>query len=122
MVDLHKLTPLAVSVAIDGLFIPFSDEIKLMQFTGLKDKNNVEIFDGDVLSFTVFDHNDADTQYKGCVVWADCGWRIWKKPVDEYYGADGGFDLGWVHAQDDEIEIIGNIYEHPELLEATDDQ
>ncbi|CDR65789.1 YopX family protein [Staphylococcus schweitzeri] len=34
----------------DGNFIPFSD-VKLLQYTGLKDKNNTKIYDGDIIEF-----------------------------------------------------------------------
>ncbi len=94
----------------------YPDEVVLMQFTGLKDKNGVEIYEGDKLSFTVFDPFDNDTQYTGYVVYTGSRFQIWNKPDDEYYGSDGGFELDLVVNQDDEIEIIGNIYENPELL------
>ena len=37
----------------------------------------------------------------------------------EYYGDDGGFDLDWVMAQDDEFQVIGNIFDNPDLLPAS---
>jgi uncharacterized phage protein (TIGR01671 family) len=88
------------------------DDFELMQFTGLRD-----IYEGDWLEFSVFDHNGSDTQYKGCVVYQGSRFVIFNKPDDEYYGSDGAFDLDWVVEQDDEIKIIGNIHENPELLE-----
>lgn len=84
----------------------------LMQYTGLKDKNGVEIYEGDILYFTVFDHNDHDTQYKGVVQWVAEG-----ACYDIVINEENGFELGWTHAQDAELEVIGNIYEDPELLE-----
>jgi len=91
---------------------------KWCEFTGLKDKNGVEIFEGDWLSFSVFDYNGADTQYSGVVKYCGSRYMIWQSPDNEYYGNDGGFDLDWTVNQDDELEVIGNIYESPELLEA----
>jgi len=105
-----------------GLFFKASDPFYLnadtepIQFTGLSDKKGKEIYEGDIVAFSVFDHNGNDTQYKGCIMFACSEWQIWKTPADEFYGSDGAFHFGWVCAQDEEIEIIGNIYETPDLL------
>lgn len=76
-----------------------------------------ELYEGDVIYFSVFDYNGADTQYKGVVKWANGMFEIWHDPESEYYGSDGAFVLSWVFAQDDEIEVIGNIYDNPKLME-----
>ena len=87
------------------------------QYTGLKDVNGDEICEGDIVYFSVFDYNGLDTQYKGVVKFAYGRWQIWQSEGNEYYGSDGAFDLDWVVSQDDEIEIIGNVTDNPELLE-----
>ena len=65
--------------------------IILMQYTGLKDKNGKEIYEGDIVYSTYYRHNieieDIFTMYK----WFD-------------------------YPESEEFEIIGNIYENPELL------
>ncbi|EMF0150001.1 hypothetical protein NXO50_002007 [Enterococcus hirae] len=89
------------------------DKYVLMQSTGLKDKNGVEIFEGDVVLFSVsdgfnhLDHEKAVVQASGChsglickLVDLDLEYRIYYDPV--------------FHT---DYEVIGNIYENSELLE-----
>lgn len=81
----------------------------LMQSTGLFDKNGVEIFDGDILSgHCVYpEYNIFESKLIGEVYYSNRG--TW----DCYSYILGGFN--------EQIEVIGNIYENPELLEVTDD-
>lgn len=80
-------------------------EYVLMQYTGLKDRNGKEIFEGDLLK-------DGKSQI-GQVLWAHNSYLIeWNER--DYQGhrtytkmTDDCFSYG---------EIIGNIYENPELL------
>ncbi|WP_288658602.1 YopX family protein [uncultured Enterococcus sp.] len=89
------------------------DKYVLMQSTGLKDKNDVEIFEGDIVLFSVsdgfnhLDHEKAVVQASGChsglickLVDLDLEYRIYYDPV--------------FHT---DYEVIGNIYENSELLE-----
>ena len=89
------------------------DKYVLMQSTGLKDKNGVEIFEGDIVLFSVsdgfnhLDHEKAVVQASGChsglickLVDLDLEYRIYYDPV--------------FHT---DYEVIGNIYENKELLE-----
>jgi len=82
--------------------------IELVQYTGLKDKNDVEIFEGDVVEFTLFNCYDEDIQCKGSIHIEDG--RM-------YIDSNGDlFNLYDARIQDDEFGVIGNIHENPELI------
>lgn len=91
------------------------------QFTGLKDKKGVEIYEGDIVkAFTVFgmaydyafsDDNDPTHIYQ--IVFDDGCFQF--KNTKQW--SDGSND--WRSIENVElfkVEIIGNIYENPELL------
>jgi len=91
----------------------WEDEVELMQYTGIKDDNDKEIFEGDVLRFWDRDAIIADTDGEiGFVVSNKFnGWVVNKEKYDDemsYYQT-----LAFC----ENYEIIGNIYENPELLE-----
>lgn len=76
----------------------------VMQFTGLKDKNGVEIYAGDIVK------DRAGFLYS--VIWR-------KKKARFAYKCQEGSKTNMNQQEDikDGIEVIGNIYENPELLE-----
>ena|SRR3990167_6134858 len=83
------------------------DALALMQSTGLKDKNDVLIYEGDIVRYY-----DSTTMYlEAQVKWIHCGWSIQSEGMD---GDD--IELGNFELPNRSIEIIGNIYENPELL------
>lgn len=89
------------------------DEILPMQFTGLKDKNGKEIWEGDIISYT-FD----SLLLKAEITWnIHCGWWQYK-----YENAIGGHatDKLWELLTNTRfpknVTVIGNIHENPELL------
>lgn len=84
----------------------YPDEIELMQSTGLKDKNGKEIFEGDILG-------TKDSLLNGVVEYrTDLGMFV--NSLIRYNNFERLCNIG------SDREIIGNIYENPELLEVTE--
>ena len=82
----------------------------IMQYTGLKDKNKKEIYEGDVVIYEITKHRKEI-----CVVEWSCDYSagFHLKPIRMPNCTP--FRLGLDLQKD--YEIIGNIYENPELLE-----
>ena len=99
----------------------YSKESIIMQFTGLHDKNGKEIYEGDIILFQKFSNWDDDSmkRHKATVIFKE-GCFMWeilefgKKSVTYYANATEPLrntNSIWG------LEVIGNIYENPELLE-----
>lgn len=92
------------------------NEYVLMQYTGIKDKNGKEIYEGDIVQFCWFNQRQEETHITSVIKFAEGMWQIWTKINTPFFGLDEAYSLYNGAEQDDEIEVIGNIYENPELI------
>lgn len=94
-------------VVFDGAVGDHYDDFPYMQYTGLKDKNGKEIFEGDIVQQNYKDMYNQSQAFAGEVVYSDCVY--WLKNGGEYTFL---YDEYRIY----ESVVIGNIYENPELL------
>ena len=88
-------------------------ECELMQYTGLKDKNGKEIYEGDIIHIQAGNPYDV-IEGKHIVEWSLSGWYI--KLCDGIDYTDVDFSDLSLYNFVNASEVIGNIYEHKHLL------
>lgn len=105
---INKLTPY-------GLFLPLEDDdLEFMQYTGRTDKNGKKIYDGDIVKGTISSAWSKSEIICKVVYNRDGFYCYDKRPRNE-----GWWEHKLMFAKD--IEVIGNIYDNPELLEVKDE-
>ena len=103
-------------------------ENPVMQYTGLKDKNGKEIYEGDIIHYYV----KAERRYRGeqkvtyderkIVSWGawtddEYGYKIYTWLLgSQYLMEENDYINPYWDAIEEKFEVIGNIHENPELL------
>ena len=98
--DFYNTRQSEVTLASDGdVYLRYFEQVELMQYTGLKDKNGKEIYEGDLLKTRIGGYEQASPY-----VVEDMRKLYFElKRDDSYYRIQ-------------QTVIIGNIYENPELM------
>ena len=91
---------------------PFAYEVRpdtICQCTGLKDKNGELIWESDVV-------NCLTEECCGCIGWNESEAGFYFNVLLE----DGRFEEEYIYDYQDGIEVIGNIFDNPELIKESD--
>ena len=89
------------------------NRFKFQQSTGLKDKNQNDIYQGDILQYQYLDNNNF---------YEATGEVIWTTGIDCYNNMFAGWEVTFGQKTkyiNKNCEVIGNIFENPELLDDT---
>ena len=89
--------------------VPEKDYV-LMQYTGLKDKNGVEIYEGDICKIKIYINKVEDWIYNSLT-------QKERETGEKIFVVESPLFNNQPELNADYIEVIGNIYENPELLE-----
>lgn len=109
-----RLTMRTMTELVDESLFP--DRFELMQYTGLHDKNGREVYEGDIVKYTSWHDGNPCETFSGEIVYCDY-LNIASFCIS--LNTKTGDDLAGLPAMG--VEILGNIYENPELMEARDE-
>lgn len=88
----------------------------ICQYTGLTDKNGNKIWEGDVVKCYSIDVSDRECEFVSDVIFEDGMWKIHESECCDSMLDYFDMSKNWL-SHVPEIEVIGNIFDNPELLE-----
>lgn len=91
-----------------------NDGWRVMQYTGLKDKNGKEILEGDIIAY--FDHYGK--AYRKKPIMEQVVWDAEQAGFSPFCRQCDGDDMTTFFIKENSVEVLGNIYENKELLDA----
>lgn len=111
VIDIHLESNQAYLESIYGNYIwrDFTEKVALMQYTGLKDKNGKEIYEGDIVKTP--GNRKAKGVFGNGAFWF-VGFPFYEKSFFDRQSKT------WKIQNAIKWEIIGNIYENPELIKS----
>lgn len=88
-----------------------SDSYEVMQYTGLKDGDDVECWDGDIVEFIQMNSDMSETKSTAFIQWGSWCYSLWKmyKGERNHFTRFDAICAG-------KCKVIGNIHQNPELL------
>lgn len=116
MVAVHKITfDDDKLIVYGGGVVHFADSSTVMQYIGRKDKNKRKIYEGDILKVT----SEDGESYVATVKWfGDEGYPAFDlEGIPETWNYDANALATIFQSGVETCEVIGNIFENPELLE-----
>lgn len=93
------------------------DPETVCQFTGLYDKNNNRIYEKDIVKCCSIDVSGRIEEFVSDVFWFDCMWMLHEEECCDGMLCYYDMTCEW-GSHVPEIEIIGNIFDNPELMES----
>ena len=121
-IDFHRFTAIVGFRLSEPKSFLSNDPLIIIQSTGLKDKNGVEIFENNIVNVHEFinvggieGYDEGEKETIGIIKY-DC---LYDSPIPEWYlqTKDDCISFSYMDLHEESFEVIGNKYEHPNLLE-----